>query len=531
MVRRSGKDLEPLLSECRLIDKSGEIHWIRSMARPVRGSNGAVVWNGVAVDITPEKATEERLSYLADHDRLTGLLNRGAFRRQLSEYVAKAQAESGAFGVLSIDISHFQPADDSSGSVMDDSIMQIVAERITRFDWVKLAARVGGAEFAVVLANIEAPGGALAHADALRREITKPIEIAANRIAAHTAMGLALYPNHNAPFDSSPNQIGVALIKAAGVAMFTAKRAGLGYCHVYSPDDVDRIRDRAVLWQTLFEAYENRHFVLNYRPIVDLKSGRILGARAFVHWSHPKLRVLRYDQLTPLAEKMGLIASLGAWVLEETLQNLRQWADSGSARPVIAINIDAAQLQNPEAYAEMSARILASDVNSTQIEIELNERDLVNPTPTLLANLASLRESGITVAIDGFAAGYSLFRNPRSLPIDKIRLDPSLVSQMTDGSGEEAIVRGMIAIAGDLGLTVIAEGVETSEQRDILLREGCRIGQGNFYSAPVTAREFGWMLREQVGLPMTGSTDGLAATPGDMFIVPAPNMDIAKARV
>jgi EAL domain-containing protein (putative c-di-GMP-specific phosphodiesterase class I) len=217
------------------------------------------------------------------------------------------------------------------------------------------------------------------------------------------------------------------------------------------------------------------------------------------------------DQFIPLAEKMGLIVPLGAWVLEEVMERIGQWAARGLGRPWVAVNVAAAQLQRPEALAELRDRLSINGAAATQIEIELTESEFIDPTPSMLANLASLRELGVTVAIDDFGTGYSSFRYLRSLPIDKIKIDQSFVRRMTAESGDEAIVRGMIGIGRDLGLTVVAEGVETAEQRDILMREGCEVGQGYFYSRPVPPEAFERMLAEKRTLPLTQVNHGAPA--------------------
>jgi diguanylate cyclase (GGDEF)-like protein/PAS domain S-box-containing protein len=501
-VLRSDEEGITLSVEFRLIAKNDQIRWIRSTSRPVRSADGNVVWNGVAVDITSEKSKEGQLSYIAGHDFLTGLLNRHEFRSQLAAHILQVQARSGTFAILAIDIADFQTVNDAFGVVVGDTILKIVGDRIARFDGARLAARVGGNEFVIVLDDIDGAATVLDYARSLRQEIAKLIETHEYRLTTYTYIGLALYPQHVPDLDDDVHRSATILSKVVDVALFAAKGAGPGACVLYAPEDDDRIRNRAILQQSLFEALEKNQFVLHYQPVVELDTGRILGAEALVRWNHPDLGLQRPDRFVPVAEKIGLIVPLGAWIMRQVLQDLREWQERGLGQPRIAVNVAAAQLQHPDAMAEIRAHILDSGFDPTQIEIELTESEFIDPTPDMLGNLKSLRALGVTVAIDDFGTGYSSFRYLRSLPIDKLKIDQTFVRHMTAESGDEAIVRGMIAIGRDLGLSVVVEGVETSEQRDILLGEGCRVGQGYYYSMPVTTEDFAWMLREQTKLPI-----------------------------
>jgi diguanylate cyclase (GGDEF)-like protein/PAS domain S-box-containing protein len=501
---KSAEELSLLSIEYRIVGKNNVIRWIRSTAQPLRSANGNIVWNGVGVDITSEKSAEGRLTQLAGYDHLTGLLNRQEFRNQLSGHIIKVQAEGGKFAVLSVDIADFQTVNDAFGTTVGDTVLRIVGDRIAKFPGAKLVARIGGNEFAALF-DIDDDTSVLDLARPLRQEIVKPIDVDDRRIVTYSYIGAALYPENAVEPGGDPHQIAARLTKAVDIALFMAKRAGPGACHAYTPEDDDGIRNRAILQQSLVEAYDSRQFVLHYQPVVDLESGRILGAEALIRWNHPELGLQRPDRFIPLVEKMGLIVPLGAWVLEEVLRNLRDWEATGLGRPKIAVNVTAAQLQHPEALAELRRHIVESGSNPTQIEIELTESEFIDPTPGMLRNLEALRELGVTVAIDDFGTGYSSFRYLRSLPVDKLKIDQSFVRHMTPESSDEAIVRGMISIGRDLGLTVVVEGVETSGQRDILLLEGCRVGQGYFYSMPVTAEDFAWMLAENLELPISRS--------------------------
>ncbi len=515
-VAQSAEDFSVLTAEWRLIGKSNEIRWIRSTARPIRSPTGNVVWNGVAVDITSEKRAEHAASYLGGHDVLTGVLNRLTFGNRLTDRLLEIDGQAGTLGIILIDIADFRTINDGFGMAVGDQVLKTLAERIAKIDGANLVGRVGGNAFAVVATNPKGTIDIALCARKLSQEIAKPIDVGTRSISVFACMGLALYPDHATGARDNFHQTGEALMKAADVALHTAKGMGAGSYQIYAPENDDRIRHRAILQQSLHEAFTRRQFVLHYQPVVELETGRILGAEALIRWVHPTLGMQRPDQFIPVAEKSGLIVPLGTWVMEDVLKSLENWELEGVGRPRIAVNVAAAQLQHPDSLGDLYDRIVESGFDPSQIEIELTESEFIDPTPRMLDNLKALRKLGVTVAIDDFGTGYSSFRYLRSLPIDKLKIDQSFVRNMMLESGDEAIVKGIISIGRDLGLTVVVEGVETAVQRDILLREGCRVGQGYFYSMPVTAEDFAWMYGEGLNLPLPKTLGDSGRSPGNI---------------
>jgi diguanylate cyclase (GGDEF)-like protein/PAS domain S-box-containing protein len=517
-IRQSAADLSPASVEYRLIGTDGQFRWVRAKSRPQRSANGNIVWNGVAIDVTPEKEAEGRVSYLSGYDVLTGLLSGNAFRNRLCERLRHAHEAGGRLAVLSIDLAAFQTVNDAFGRMVGDTVLKAVGQRIAAFELADLVGRDGGDDFLVALSGAGDSLDAAAPARRLIREIAKPIDVDGRTLSIPSYAGLALYPDHIADPGGAVDRIAEDLIKNADVALYTSKRAGPGTCHVYSAEADDRIRNRAILQQSIHEAFEKQQLSLHFQPVVELASGRILGAEALIRWYHPQLGVQRPDQFIPIAEQSGLIVPIGEWVLEQALRHLGDWKAISALRPRVAVNVAPAQLQHPDALRILRERIVASGVDPTMIEIELTESAFIDPTPPMLASLEALRELGVTIAMDDFGTGYSSFRYLRSLPIDKLKIDQSFVRKLVPESSDHAIVKGMIRIGQDLNLKVVVEGVETAEQRDILVREGCGIGQGYFFSMPVTVEDFSWMLNERATLPLTkaGAIEPIA--PADVAV-------------
>jgi EAL domain-containing protein (putative c-di-GMP-specific phosphodiesterase class I) len=289
------------------------------------------------------------------------------------------------------------------------------------------------------------------------------------------------------------------------LAASVAKRAGAGACVLYSPALDDRTTNQTDLGNLLRQAIEDEQFELNYQPLVDLTSGSIIGAEALIRWSHPELGRMRPDLFIPLAESTRLIVPLGAWITEEVMRQAQSWRQLGIALPPISINLSSVQLRDSGFLGMVEGALAATGCNAADVEFELTEGILIDISPEVNARLLRLKALGFTLSLDDFGAGHATFAYLRQFPVDKIKIDKSFLGHLAFGSSDALIVRSMITMARSLGLDVLAEGIETERQRDFLIEEGCRIGQGEFFSLPLSAEDFAWLLEQRASLPLTGA--------------------------
>jgi EAL domain-containing protein (putative c-di-GMP-specific phosphodiesterase class I) len=289
------------------------------------------------------------------------------------------------------------------------------------------------------------------------------------------------------------------------LAMVEAKRDGAGACRLYSAGADDRSRSRTALRLSLQQAIDDAQFEMHYQPIVDLTSGAVVGAEALVRWSHPELGMVRPDMFIPIAESTRLIVPLGAWITRTVMQQAQAWRRRGLATPRISINLSSVQLQRPGFLEAVQQALAETGANARDFEFELTETVLVDVSPELLERLAGLKALGFGLAIDDFGTGNATFSYLRHFPVDKIKIDQSFVRHLMAGSSDASIVRAMTALGRSLDLQVVAEGIETTRQRDFLLEEGCRTGQGYLFSLPMQAEDFAWLLEQRVRLPIPGA--------------------------
>jgi EAL domain-containing protein (putative c-di-GMP-specific phosphodiesterase class I) len=295
---------------------------------------------------------------------------------------------------------------------------------------------------------------------------------------------------------------GAELMKRVHLAASVAKRAGAGDCVLYSPALDDRTTNQTDLGNLLRQAIEEEQFELHYQPLVDLTSGSIIGAEALIRWSHPELGRMRPDLFIPLAESTRLIVPLGGWITEAVMRQAQSWRRLGITVPPISINLSGVQLRSSGFLRMVEGALIATGCNAADFEFELTEGILIDKSHEVSARLLRLKALGFALALDDFGAGHATFVYLRQFPVDKIKIDKTFLGHLAFGSSDALIVRSMITMARSLGLDVLAEGIESKQQRDFLIEEGCRKGQGNFFSLPLSAEDFARMLEQCVPLPL-----------------------------
>jgi diguanylate cyclase (GGDEF)-like protein/PAS domain S-box-containing protein len=508
-IAQSAAKLTPLSLEFRLQTPQGGVRWVRNHSRPRRLASGEIVWDGVGLDISAEKAAEERLSYLAYHDPLTGLPNRELFAIALLKAINADAVTQDHLALLMVDLDAFQEINNAIGLSSADTILRAVAKRIADFAEVHrgFAARIGGDEFALFYALPPKAGPIPDAGGDLCRILAAPYAIAGRELLVEACVGSVTYPFDGAATRIEPPEALSELMRRATLALQAAKHVGRGMHRVYAADNDDRQHNQMILRHSLRKAIEENQFKLHYHPLVDLVSGTIIGAEALVRWNHPELGLQRPDIFIPFAESSGLIIPLGDWIFREAMQQVSSWRRAGLRIPKIAINVSGVQLQDPGLLRSIEAALAQTGTQASQFELELTEGFMIDASPSTLALLKSLKTLGFTLAIDDFGTGHSSFRYLRDFPVDKVKIDQTFVRQMVIDSSDASIIRAIIALARSLDLKVVAEGIETTVQRNFLREEGCEIGQGYLFSLPLTAEDFGYLIERDIRLPWSASVD------------------------
>jgi diguanylate cyclase (GGDEF)-like protein len=457
---------------------------IESEAEP----EGGLRLRGTLQDVTVLRQNEAHIQYLAHYDTLTGLPNRVLWMQRAQAALFAAQRhEFDVLAVLFIDLDQFKNVNDSLGHGVGDQLLAEVARRLRnclRGD--DVLARQGGDEFVLLLPRLARPEDAAEVARKLLAALTPPVEIGAHELSVSASIGIALYPEDGTDAET--------LLKHADVAMYGAKAAGRANFQFFVPEMNARAFQRMVLENALRRALERHELVLHYQPQVRARDGRIIGCEALVRWQHPEMGLVPPAHFIPIAEDSGLIVPLGNWVLGEACRQMVRWAD----HPLImAVNISALQFRKAD-FVDTVARILTeTGADPQRLELEITESALMQPSEELFARLDSLRRLGITLALDDFGTGYSSLSYLKRMPISRLKLDRSFVVELPNDSEDLAIATATLSLACDLGMEVVAEGVENHRQADFLAGRGCHVLQGFLFGRPMPAEAFDAALRAQ----------------------------------
>jgi diguanylate cyclase (GGDEF)-like protein len=482
---------------------------------PTRLPNGEVAWDGVGVDVTVEKSAWRRLDYLGNHDALTGLPNRNLLVERLAAAVVQAMSTGAPVELSHVMLAGLSEINETLGTGEGEVALKGAAARLSELAIAAggLAARVGSNELAV-LRHVP-PAGPLDDdfAAILMQSLSQPIPLGDEFALMEPCIGTALLDLNEAR-GASGEATAAELMKRASIALSAAHREGPG-THLLYRDTLDHRRQhRMRLRHSLRRAIETEEFVLHYQPQVDLQTGRIVAGEALVRWQHPQFGLVRPDVFISLAEESGLIGSLGDWVMRRALRQLKEWEDAGIHLPRLSINVSAIQLKAKGFSASVGRLIEEAGVSSEQIEIEITEGVLLESSNDVIGAIKDIKSMGVSVAIDDFGAGHSSLQYLRDFTVDTLKIDQMFVRQLVVDSSDAMIVKAIASLARSLKLQLVAEGIETVEQRDFLREEGCALGQGYLFSLPLDAEDFGWMLENRIALPVPARRNGASAAGG-----------------
>lgn len=431
-------------------------------------------------DVSDRRAAEARIRHLALHDALTGLPNRTMFFDRMAMALANARRSSTAVAALVIDLDHFKGINDTLGHIAGDRLLEAVAARLIGcLRETDTAARVGGDEFMAALSDI----GSRESAERVAREIlaalAEPYVIDGKTMRISASIGISLYPE-----DGSD---GPTLVRAADTAMYGAKKSGRGTCRLFTPNLSMASERWHILSHDLNGACERGEFVLHYQPQIALQSREIIGLETLLRWNHPTEGLIQPELFIPQLEERGLMAEVGRWVLDSACRQNAQWQAEGLPPVRIAVNLSAQQFYRDDIVRTVATVLAASGLDAKWLELELTESLTLDDTEATLRIMANLKAIGVALSLDDFGTGWSSLAYLRRFPLDRIKIDRSFVRDLVHHEGTAAIVHSIIDLARRLGMDCIAEGVETEEQRDLLLQELCPGMQGFLFSEAVPA--------------------------------------------
>jgi diguanylate cyclase (GGDEF)-like protein len=441
--------------------------------KPITGGG----WITTHEDITDRQRAEERIVHMARHDALTDLPNRTMLRERL-EYELKRVKRGECLAVLCLDLDHFKSVNDTLGHPVGDELLKVVAERLRRcIRGPDTIARLGGDEFAIIMTGMEDPTDAVSLSKRIRDSITNPYHLDGHQILTDISIGISL-----APIDATePDQ----LLKNADMALYGAKADGRGTCRFFEPEMDTRMKARRDLDMDLRKALVNAEFELYYQPLVNLQSNEITAFEALLRWNHPVRGLVSPAEFIPIAEETGLIIPLGEWVIRKACQETAKW-------PIdikVAVNLSPAQLKSRNLTEVVVDALAASGMSADRLQLEITETVLMQNTFNTLATLQKLRALGVQIALDDFGTGYSSLSYLRSFPFDKIKIDRSFISDLSNGAEPLAIVHAIAGLAKSLNMISTAEGVETKQQLETLQAVGCVEMQGYLFSRARPATE------------------------------------------
>jgi len=446
---------------------------------------------GTTQDITEFVSLKEELKHQAYHDILTGLPNRTLFQDRIKQAIAHAKRNNEKFALLFLDLDQFKKINDSLGHHIGD---QVLIEASKRFKKIlreeDSLARLGGDEFTIILPNIKNEKSAATVAQKLLNSMNRPIEIPGHSLHISSSIGISIYPVDAQEKDD--------LIKYADTAMYKAKEDGRNNFQFYSADMTQNTLKKVMLENSLRAAIEEEQFCVYFQPQYRAEDEKIIGMEALVRWIHPHLGMVPPSEFIPFAEESGLIVAIDKIVMRKAIQTFGKWYKSGLNPGKLSLNLSMKQLAQNNFIIELLALIQEYDFNANWLELEVTEGEMMQNPEQSIKKLQRLSKIGIQIAIDDFGTGYSSLSYLKKLPLHKLKIDQSFVRGIPNDSDDVSITRAIIAIAKSLNLKLIAEGVETKEQKEFMLQEGCPFIQGYYYSKPLNATDMERLLHTQL---------------------------------
>lgn len=480
---------EPFALEYRMIHRDGQIVWIHDEARMVRDDRGNSRYShGLMLDVTDRKLREESLAFQAYHDELTGLPSRAMFDELLELSIARARRHDGAVAVLCVDLDDFRLVNDSLGHTTGDEMLRLVAERLREATReTDLVARRGGDQFLLLLGDLDrdetSADGAQTRAEGVARRINaslaSPFTIAGTEVYVSAGVGISLFP-HDAD-DAGTIQ------RNAETAMYEAKKTGQAN-YVLSSEGTYDSAAKLQFVTRLRKAVEAQRWTLYYQPVVELATGRMVGVEALIRWIEPDGTMVPPLEFIPLAEDLGLIEQIGDWVVREIAYQVTAWKELDIDLEV-GFNLSPRQFWQPDLAERIVREIRVSGIDPARVLVEVTESSAMMDPDRAQQILLELSDHGFAIAIDDFGTGYSSLSRLREMPVRVLKIDRSFVTNVDSDPQSASIVTAFLELSSGLGMTTLAEGIETAEELAFLTERGCELGQGFYFSKPVPPEE------------------------------------------
>ncbi len=457
----------------------------------VKGAAGAVVNYILSFsDLTERKQAEERIRYLSHHDILTGLPNRALFHERTVRALARAAETDAKLALLLLDLDRFKSVNDRFGGSMADEVLRTIARRITAvLDIDATVGRQGGDQFAVLLPTVATPADPAHVAGALLTVVSQPIRIGDQDLLLSCSIGISVFPEDGTEYES--------LKRNAEAALHYVKELGRGNYQFFAPQLNTQASEWLALENDLRWAVERGELFLAYQPQYDLRADALVGVEALVRWRHPQRGIIPPGRFMPLAEESGLIVRIGEWVLKEACRQRRQWELAGLPDIPMAVNISSVQFAQEDFEALVTAVLQDSMLSPRLLELEVTETVIMRSPEETARTLKRLKTMGISIAIDDFGTGYSSLSYLQRFPLDRLKIDRSFITSMPSEPANRVVTESVIGLGKNLGLRVIAEGVETDGELSILRRFDCDEVQGFYFSRPLSPEEFQRMVMQQ----------------------------------
>jgi diguanylate cyclase (GGDEF)-like protein len=480
-------------ASCRHVDKleDGSERIFELEASPLWNIDGSLhgileVITNITDDLSVEaqlREHQERLYHLVHHDNLTSLPNRLLLQDRLQRMMVKAKRNNTYAAVLFLDLDRFKKINDTLGHDIGDKLLLEVAKRLEKcVRQSDTVARLGGDEFAVILDDLRDTKFVAVVARKILNTLSKPIFIEDYELYATSSIGISLFPDDSEEVDG--------LMRCAETAMYRAKEAGKNNYQYYTADMNTRAFEFLLLESGLRKALDNNELVVFYQPLIDLSTNKLSGMEALLRWQHPERGMISPGDFIPLAEETGLIEPIGDWVLRAACEQNKKWQDAGYPPVKVSVNMSARQFSKKNLVENISNILTETGLKPEHLGIEITESVIMQDVKSTISKLQKLHNMGVSLAIDDFGTGYSSLSYLKLFPINDLKIDRSFVFNITTDSTDAAIALSVIVLAHSMNLNVVAEGVETMEQLEVLRKQGCDIVQGFLFSRPISAAEF-----------------------------------------
>lgn len=472
--------------------KNGEIYpeWLNISA--VHDEHGNLShYVGIFSDITAEKESEERVRFLSTHDTLTGLANKNHFADLATTDIARAKRNGEKCALYYLGIDRFNRINENLGYAVGDELLKEVAQSLQQsLRDVDLIGRFGADQFVVLAEKMKDPTDAVRVANKLLAAISKTRKIAGQEIVLTASIGICLFPHDGDEVEK--------MIAYADAAMDLAKNEGRNCARFYSPEMGVHSYAHLVLESYMRTSLEHGDFVLHYQPKVNAYDGNIIGVEALIRWNHPEKGLIPPADFIPVAENTGLILPLGEWVIRRACRDCVEWIEAGMENIHVAVNVSAAQFGDSQLPIRIMDILHETRLHPSHLHLEVTESSIMTDVAKAVLTLQALKNIGLSIAVDDFGTGYSSLAYLKRFPIDTVKIDRSFINDITTNPNDAAITRAVIGLGHNLGLKVVAEGVETSEQLDFLKRNDCDQIQGYLFSRPLPMQALiGFMTNSQ----------------------------------